>query len=203
MLLHVQWIGHPPGQKLPPETPLEWVGCHPRPFAPTCAYGHICMCMCPNTLSHIWNGHQAHNTYTHLNGRGEALCVDGVSPGPHKIDEGCPHQILYKIYVHMYISIYIYIYIHMHIYMYTDMCVVGWWCMQGVLLEVAVQPKGELEVSLLEACHHFYFLKDFCWYLLQSWLVANCHLKLKLSRLQLLIALLPTSPLGPAAFACM
>jgi hypothetical protein len=44
--------------------------------------------------------------------------------------------------------------------------------MQGVLLEVVVQPKGELEVSLLECCHLRDFLRDFVW------LTANCHLKL-------------------------
>ena len=35
------------------------------------------------------------------------MWVEGVSPGPHKINEGCPHQLLEQLCVYIYISIHI------------------------------------------------------------------------------------------------
>jgi hypothetical protein len=32
---------------------------------------------------------------------GEALWVEGVSPGPHKLNEGCPHEFLDRFFVDM------------------------------------------------------------------------------------------------------
>ena len=96
-----------------------------------------------------------------------------------------------------------YICIHTCIHMYTVMCVVGWWCMQSLLFEVLVQSKRELHVRLLECSHPINFLIYFGSELLQAWLTFNCHLKLELQRLQLIIALLPLTPLLPVESACM
>ena len=35
------------------------------------------------------------------------MWVEGVSPGPHKINEGCPHLLLEQLCVYIYISIHI------------------------------------------------------------------------------------------------
>ena len=34
---------------------------------------------------------------------GEALWVEGVSPGPHKLNEGCPHEFLDRFYMCVYV----------------------------------------------------------------------------------------------------
>ena len=55
------------------------------------------------------------NLWIHFIWWGEASWVEGVSPGPHKINEGCPHRLLNKMCV----------YIHMLICIFTCVCIIG------------------------------------------------------------------------------